>query len=85
MKLFLALISMTLSISRRMVGKTTKELTEMSTDSSWLQWTSSLGRLERRLVERLRVVMWVKQAPNLGEILVMRLPERLQDNISDCR
>ena len=43
---------------------------------------SSLGRLESRFEERLRAVMWLKQVPSFGEILVMRLQERLQLNIS---
>ena len=82
MKLFLALISVILSISRRIGGKTTKELTEMSTDWSWEQWMSSLGRLEIRLDERLSVVSCWKQKPNLGGILVIRFWDRLHFWIS---
>ena len=74
-------MSVILLISRRMVGKTTKELTEMSTDWSREQLISSVGRLEIRLAERLRVVSCWKQNPNLGGILVIRLPDRLHFSI----
>ena len=82
MKLFLALISVILSISSRIGGNTTKEFVEISTDCSWEQWISSLGRVETLFAERSRVVSCWKQKPNFGGIFVIRLPERLHFWIS---
>ena len=81
MKLFFAMISVMLSILRRTVGKTTKELIEIFTDRSLMQWMSSFGREEILLSDRSRVLRFWKQKPNFGGILVMKFSDKLQSKI----
>merc|ERR1712198_761579 len=82
MKLLFALISVMVSISRRTFGISTKLFDEISTDVNCLQWTSSLGRLESLLLETLRELRLAKHVPpNCGVILLMRLLERLLENL----
>merc|ERR1719350_605924 len=84
MKLFLAFMSVTVSISMRTLGISTKLLEEMSTEVSWVHWLSSFGSEDSLLVETSREVMLRKQTPpNLGVILEIRLLDKLHFNISE--
>ena len=80
-EIFFAMISVMLSILRRTVGKTTKELIEIFTDRSLKQWMSSFGREEILLSDRSRVLRFWKQKPNFGGILVMKFSDKLQSKI----
>merc|ERR1711997_83924 len=78
MKFLLASILFMVGMVKMTLGIEMKEFWEMLTVSKAVQLFISSGRLEMRLLEMFKSLMRLKLMANLGGILEMTLPERLQ-------
>lgn len=77
-KFFLASIFLMVGMEKMTFGIEMNEFWEMLTVSKAVQLFISSGRVEMRLLDRFKSLIRLKLMANLGGILEMTLPERLQ-------